>query len=258
MPTIEENRRAWSEYDWGGRGDEWSETWGGTRTLWYGTLRPRLDAFLRNSDTILEIGPGFGRFTQFLKDHCHRLIVVDLAVRCIEACRERFRGESHIEYHANDGRSLPMLDPGTIDFVFSFDSLVHAEEDALRSYLGELTRILKPEGVGFLHHSNLAALGGDDTRVVERKNPHWRGSSVSAERFRSWCSEAGLSCVLQEVVNWGGPELSDCFSVIAAPGSSWQRPIRVVENRELMDEAARLRSIADRYSFPSPGGPSRG
>ncbi len=48
-----------------------------------------------------------------------------------------------------------MVADGSIDFVFSFDSLVHAEEDVIRSYLDQLGQKLRPDGVGFLHHSNL-------------------------------------------------------------------------------------------------------
>ena len=50
--------------------------------------------------------------------------------------------------------SLPMVEDQSIDFAFSFDSLVHVESDVLMGYLAELARTLKPEGVAFLHHSN--------------------------------------------------------------------------------------------------------
>jgi 16S rRNA A1518/A1519 N6-dimethyltransferase RsmA/KsgA/DIM1 with predicted DNA glycosylase/AP lyase activity len=52
--------------------------------MWRGMLRPRINAWVPTG-TILEIAPGFGRWTRFLKDVCDRLVVVDLAERCIEA-----------------------------------------------------------------------------------------------------------------------------------------------------------------------------
>ena len=66
---------------------------------------------------------------------CERLVIVDLTERCIEDCRERFADSTNIEYHVNDGRSLEMVEDGSIDFAFSFDSLVHVELDVLDAYV---------------------------------------------------------------------------------------------------------------------------
>jgi SAM-dependent methyltransferase len=248
MPTIEDNLAHWTGYDWQRSGDEWSEVWGGTHALWHGTLMPRIAPFLRNASTILEIAPGFGRITQFLTDHCSRLIVVDLAERCVEACRQRFRDVPHIECHTNDGCSLPMVPDRSIDFVISFDSLVHAEIRAIRGYLEEMTRAFRPDGVGFIHHSNVGAFVDAESGEVAIDNRHWRGATVSAELFREACRDFELSCILQEVINWGGPHLTDCFSVFTPRGACWDRPPRVVENPGFMDEAVRLGNTVGMYS----------
>ena len=50
-----------------------------------------------------------------------------------------------------------MVDDESIDFAFSADSLVHADLDVIAAYLSELARTLRPNGVGFIHHSNLGA-----------------------------------------------------------------------------------------------------
>ena len=47
-----------------------------------------------------------------------------------------------------------MVGDAAVDFAFSFDSLVHVEAETLADYLAELARVLVPDGVGFLHHSN--------------------------------------------------------------------------------------------------------
>ena len=144
MPTIQENLQVWTDYDWPDGGNEWSSPWRGTELLWWGTLLPRIQAFVP-TDTILEIAPGFGRITHYLKDTCKNLIVVDLTNRCIETCKQRFSSYSHITYHVNDGKSLDMIPDQSIDFVISFDSLVHAEADVFESYLSQLARKLKPK-----------------------------------------------------------------------------------------------------------------
>src|SRR5579859_8081721 len=41
----------------------------------------------------------------------------------------------------NDGTSLAMIEDGTVDLVFSFDSLVHVEADVMDAYLDEIARV---------------------------------------------------------------------------------------------------------------------
>jgi hypothetical protein len=80
MPTIEENRSLFDgTYDWPQAGEEWSTDWGGAEIQWYGSILPRISAFVP-ADTILEIAPGYGRWTAFLAKLCKGLIIVDLAV----------------------------------------------------------------------------------------------------------------------------------------------------------------------------------
>src|ERR1700682_5289816 len=106
MPTVDENANVWrSAEPWETGGDQWSGGWGGPDRQWWWSLRPRIGNLLP-ATTVLEMAPGYGRWTTFLKDRCDRLIIVDLAERCIEACRSRFADETHIEYHVNDGKSL--------------------------------------------------------------------------------------------------------------------------------------------------------
>lgn len=129
MNTIEQNRTFWNDkYDWSTGGDEWSKGFGGTEALWFFVIYPRIHRFIP-SGTILEIAPGFGRWTQFLKTQCQSMIAVDLSERCIKHCKTRFASETHIQFHTNDGTSLDAVPDNSIDFVFSFDSLVHVEKE---------------------------------------------------------------------------------------------------------------------------------
>jgi SAM-dependent methyltransferase len=250
MATLEENRQHWSTYSWSERGDEWSVRWGGTPFLWYGMLYPRIMNFIPAACG-LEIAPGHGRITQFLKDHCRELIIVDLAADCIDVCRERFRKDSNISYHVNDGKSLDFIADHSLDFVFSFDSLVHAEADVLRSYLQQLAQKLTPHGVGFLHHSNMAAFRDPEAQQLSCPNLHWRAESVSAQLFRDACDEYSLECISQELIYWGKPhlvgQLNDCFSVFTLKGSKFSRPLRVRENKGFMNEATAILEVSRLY-----------
>lgn len=91
---------------------------------------PRLQGYVPAA-WILEIAPGYGRWTHLLKDLCDELVIVDLTQNAIDYCRERFASERHIRSFVCDGRSLPMVASDSIDLAFSFDSLVHAELDVM-------------------------------------------------------------------------------------------------------------------------------
>jgi SAM-dependent methyltransferase len=247
VATIKQNLTRYAKYDWPAGGEEWSSAWGGSEYLWHGTIRPRVQSFLP-ARSALELAPGYGRCTEFLRNFCERLTLVDLVEKCISACRERFAGDQRLSYHVNDGKTLPMIASSSIDLVFSWDSLVHVESDAVRSYVAEFARILKPDGAGLVHHSNLASFK-DASGTLTIPNQHLRAESVSAALFEDWCHESGLACVAQEIINWGGPHLIDCVSVFVPAKSARARPNRVIENASFMLEAAHFRKLAEHYKL---------
>lgn len=246
VALVSQNVSMWNQsYDWSRRGDEWSDAWGGVSHQWWTTLFPRLQGYLPAA-RILEIAPGYGRWTHFLKDLCDELVIVDIAESAIEYCRERFENEPHISAHVNDGRSLAMVADESINLAFSFDSLVHAEVDVLRPYLDELARILTADGVAFLHHSNIGAL---DPETYDLHDIHWRATTVGAPLVEHLASSIDLSCISQEMVAWGNESLlNDCFSVITRAGSCWDRENVVVENLDFTRvEIAIARRLATQY-----------
>jgi SAM-dependent methyltransferase len=267
MGTVEENRKQWQEYDWKRAGDEWSTAWGSPVAEWHSTILPRLHQWLP-THTVLEIGPGFGRWTEHLKDLAQQLILVDLTDKCISACRERFAAASNISYSVNDGRSLRAAGDMSIDFIFSFDSLVHVEADSIEAYLHEFARTLNSNGVAFIHHSNIGvyarrlSFGRSLNAVAERhwrlsrlakkldeslKNVGWRAESMTARRFEALCHKAGLQCRSQEIISWGGRLLSDCISVVTRPGSRWARQNVVLTNHKFRSEMRYVATLEPLY-----------
>jgi SAM-dependent methyltransferase len=256
VPSLEENRELWSKHPWDDkRGEEWSRMWGGTPYGWWGSLYPRLHEFLPTG-TLLEIAPGAGRWTRFLVHLCDRLIGVDLVAESVERCRRRFGEHPHVTFFQNDGTSLKGVEGGSVDFAFSFDSLVHAERDVIEAYVHELARNLAPDGVGFIHHSNVGRYADPQTHELPFRNIGKRGVTMTAEAFEGMCTAAGLQCVGQEILNWHMENLNDCFSLCARPESRFARPNVVVENPRFMDEAAAIGAIAERYGAQGfPGVP---
>jgi methyltransferase family protein len=240
------------KYDWKEAGEEWSQPWGSSAAQWAGTIFPRIRDFLPTR-AILEIAPGFGRWTHYLKDYCEELWIVDRSSECIEACRRRFAANSHVRCYLNDGRSLSMIPDASIDFVFSFDSFVHPNRDVVEAYLRELGIKLKIGGKGFIHHSNF----GEYVNTPRERLPealakplikakildwaHHRNPDMSAELFRALCAQHGLHCISQELVNWRGRRLIDCLSLFVRSDSARQNATKTVRNPNFMRQAARIR-----------------
>jgi ubiquinone/menaquinone biosynthesis C-methylase UbiE len=271
MATIEENLRVWNNtYAWPSGGDEWSADFGGTEALWFFVLYPRIHRFVPAAK-ILEIGPGFGRWTQFLKTQCKSMVAVDISEKCIEQCRARFASEPHIEFCVNDGISLSAVPDTSVDFVFSFDSLVHAEQDVIRAYLFQLARKLSRDGIGFVHHSNIGAYPGRlalldrylkfpptfrrrfltrdaISKLLSINLQAGRARSMTAALFREHCLQAGLKCISQELINWTeGRALIDALSVFARPNSQWDVRSTHMDNNGFVENARITSRLARVY-----------
>jgi hypothetical protein len=240
------------KYGWKDAGEEWSEPWGTSAAQWHGAILPRIRECLP-AGTILEIAPGFGRWTNYLREHCNQLWIVDRVEECIEACRKRFADDRRLSYFVNDGRSLSMFPDSSIDFVFSFDSLVHPRREIVQAYLHQLGEKLKTGGKGFIHHSNLGQYANSvrkhlpegvrklliKANILDRDRH--RDPTMTAELFRSICEENGLHCVSQELINWRSRRLIDCFSLFTRSTGNIQSATRLVRNPNFMREAAQIR-----------------
>lgn len=272
MATVQENRSVWDDtYDWSNAGDEWSAPWGSAHMQWCGSILPRISAFVPAA-TILEIAPGYGRWTSYLKELCQQLVIVDLSERCIDRCRERFVGSTNISYHVNDGTSLDMVADRSIDFIFSFDSLVHAEDSVLQAYTAQIANKLRSDGVAFLHHSNLGdyaqriAIQNRLARlpplfrslqrwgICDNLSNQWRARSMTAAKMAKFAEQCALQCVSQELVTWESEfVLIDCLSTLVRQDSKWARPARVFRNPGFFAEAQRLREMSRLYEWVPQG-----
>lgn len=259
MGSIEENAKYWGEnYNWPMQGDEWSKMWGSSEVEWQGTILPRIASYVP-AENIVEIAPGYGRWTDFLKEYGGKLIAIDLSKSCVDACKKRFGESSALEFRVNDGKTLIGIPDSSIHFVFSFDSLVHVEKDAMGSYIEEIARVLIPGGVAFLHHSNPAEypnfvkIAGIVGKTIGRIFPRlqasaltkWRAPSVSAAWVKEKASASGLSCVRQELVNWEGALLTDAFTTLAKGEVGGQS--KMYRNPNLMKEASLLKELDKKY-----------
>lgn len=185
-------------------GEEWSEIFGGTDSLWAEFIYPKISDYLMGD--ILEIAPGHGRISRKLIGHASKLYLIDINRTCIDCCREIFKSVGNVSYIVNNGLLLDGIDNNSIDFVFSWDSFVHMQRFVIESYLKEIGKKLKVGGFGAIHHSYLHS--GNDEYSFE--NIQGR-SNFSPELFKSMCEDFDLEIVEQKLFKFNA--LHDVFSI---------------------------------------------
>jgi SAM-dependent methyltransferase len=247
MSSIEQNRRFYDHYKWSRGGDEWAGEWMTSEMQWFGTLLPRIARYLPAS-TIVQIGAGFGRWSEFLRPHCDRLVLLDISPNCVDQCEQRFGADNNVQVHLTDGVTIPLEEENSVEFVFSFFSLVHADIETMACYLREIRRVLSPYGVAFLHHSNMGKPFEPPSELAPALIDEFRDLSVSARAIDKIVTDLELCCPVQETFSWDGrPELTDCFSVITWPNSNLNRKQRKLINSNFSLEKRYLGDLEMHY-----------
>ncbi len=204
--TPEVNAALWTHYDWSRGGEEWSGGPDWTASVVEHVLVPHVPMGSR----VLEIGPGAGRWSQYLVPRASRLLLVDVTRRCIELCQERFRECAHVEYAVNDGSDLGCIAPASIDRIWSWDVFIHVGLEEIQRYLAEFGRVLVPGGQALIQHAEAPYARG------------WR-TAVPAERMAALGREAGLDLVRQ-FNTWDDgcrrtPTPADLITIFARPAA---------------------------------------
>ena len=207
-----EEQRLWNlNSNWETDGHEWSKSFGTTENLWNNEIFDKIKEF--RGKKILEIAPGFGRITQFLSILAGELIVVDLNPICIEKTKSKLKHHV-LAYFVNDGKSIPKVRDNSQDLVFSFDSFVHMHANVTEEYVKEISRVLKPGGQAFIHHSWLYGGSDESTHNVAGR------SNMSPEQFKTFVENNNMEIVSQNVIQFEPLELwngTDCISIFRKP-----------------------------------------
>lgn len=242
MPNLMWNKRIWDgDYNWARRGEEWSDPWGSSEAQWFGSLYPRLHCFLPVMN-LLEIAPGFGRWTHYLLEHVKgHYTGVDLSQTCVDHCKARFSGLNNAKFLINDGLSLDNVKNDMYDFIFSFDSLVHADSSVHKAYIPQILHKLTRNGVAFIHHSNWAQSGSTC-------NFSCRAEDVSASDYAEWIEHTGGHVIIQECLNWNTEKKIDAFTLFCRSDRDVLPKIELIENSSFMLEASIIRKVQNRYN----------
>ncbi|MBN2105983.1 MAG: class I SAM-dependent methyltransferase [Deltaproteobacteria bacterium] len=176
-------------------------------TQWDKMIWPVIKDF--NFETVLELAPGAGRNTEKLAQVSRIIHAVDLNEYALEKLRKRFENQAvncSMYFYKNEGSDLNMIKDCSITFIYCWDAAVHFDKGVLRDYIKEFSRVLKVNGTGFVHHSNLGKLAKSDISL----NPGLR-SNMTKELFKKYCKRNGLEIINQIDIPWG--KNTDCISV---------------------------------------------
>ena len=232
MPSIKKNLEMWDiNHDWSKDGDEWSNQAAFCNQPYPKWKNSIIQNFIyphiNGKSTVLEISPGHGRWTEFILKKAKKVILVDLSQKCINYCKKKFSRFNNVSYFVNDGKSLDFLDNNSIDFVWSYDSFVHMEEDVIKNYLYQFPRILRKGGIAVIHHagknnkllpfarflSNFGKVGNViKTQILFRKIKQGCRSDVSKEMVADFFKKSGLKRlkIIRQVDSWGSKNEYNC------------------------------------------------
>lgn len=95
---------------------------------------------------MIEVGPGPGASTQWLRHRVSQLVVVEVDAVAADKLRARF-ADTNVEVVPVDGSTLPFED-GSFDAAGAFTMLHHvASTEQQQRLLAEMIRVLRPGGV---------------------------------------------------------------------------------------------------------------
>lgn len=182
------NKEIWENWDWSARGEEWTPSEGWKESI----VRTFIDGKFPNGVAVLEIGPGGGRWTEYLIGKADRFIGIDISEACVNECRRRFAGAEKARFEVGNGRDLSSIPTGSIDRIWSFDVFVHINRLEFESYIKEFHRVLRPGGLGVIHHGSAGgSLGGwrsDMTAELVQELMEAHGLQVESQ-LRSWIDQ---------------------------------------------------------------------
>jgi SAM-dependent methyltransferase len=189
--TPEANKDRWGGWDWSRHGEEWTASPEWKQSLIDEVLLPTIP----EGGTVLEIGPGAGRWTKVLYPRADHLIAVDLDERILAHCRDRLGAPANVDFRLGTGSGVPDVAGDSIDAIWSFDVFVHIAPTDQAAYLADFARDLTPGGVAAIHHPD----GRNRGALPSRRG--WR-APMSARLFAALAEAHGLRAE-RVITSWG-------------------------------------------------------
>lgn len=144
--------------------------------VWAVLCRDFFQRYVRETDTVLDLGCGFGEFIRHIR--ARRRIAVDLN-RDVAALLP-----PDVEFHAADARELGFLPSATVDVCFTSNFFEHlASKQELDAVLLAVHRVLRPGGLLVALQPNIKYAPGDYWDFYDHHLPlsHLSGAEAFAK-----------------------------------------------------------------------------
>ena len=115
--------------------------------------------------TVLDAACGEGYGSSLLAEEAAKVTGLDIDRNAVEKAGKKKKKEK-LSYQSGSVEKLPFED-GNFDAVVSFETIEHVGEEVQKSFLREISRVLKPDGILIMSTPNKAVY----TDLVEGNNP---------------------------------------------------------------------------------------
>jgi ubiquinone/menaquinone biosynthesis C-methylase UbiE len=150
------------------------------------SLLPGLTKGVEFGDHALEIGPGRGVTTEWLRSHVPALTAIEIDQRLAEGLRQKFDGSNVSIVEGNASRME--FEDASFSAAFSFAMLHHVPTEAQDRLFGEVARVLKP-GSQFVGMDSIPSFRWNLVHLFDDRYP------VDPETFPARLESAGFSDV---------------------------------------------------------------
>jgi len=138
--------------------------------------------------TIIDLGCGTGRMTEFMVTDFGRVIGLDISREMVKQARKRVIGAEFIE---TDGQTIPLPDE-SVDLVFSYLVFQHIKtKEMVEKNFEEVYRVLKPKGIFKVR------IRSDKLESLE---PWWAGVSYTEQSIGKLCQRLKFKILRTEPV----------------------------------------------------------
>lgn len=127
------------------------------------------------AESLLEIGAGPGRDSEFFQRSGLRVVCTDLSPEMVRICRDK-----GLEAHEMDFYELDFPE-ASFDAVFAMNCLLHVPKSELQGVLLGIARLLKPDGLLFM-----GVYGGPDSEGM------WENDHYEPKRFFAMYADGAL------------------------------------------------------------------
>ena len=145
--------------------------------------------WLKPDMTVLEVGPGGGKWTVRIAPHVRRVIVLDVADEMLRRTRDRCEalGLHNIDYVQGNGSDFSPVPDSSVDLFFSYDVFVHIALEDTFPYAAEIARVLKPGAVSACHYA--VGSRADAFGRIESNNDWYRGQANTLGQYYYYSPE---------------------------------------------------------------------